>query len=193
MTLKHQSTAQLPTRRGNFTLHVFEDAQGTEVMAVVSGTPKEDCLVRVHSECATGDILGSLRCDCRQQLETALEMIDREGCGIVIYLRGHEGRGIGLANKVKAYALQEKGMDTVEANLHLGFPADARDYAAAVEALQHFGVSTVRLLTNNQKKVEALENAGIKVSQRVPLWLASNPHNEDYLATKKKIMGHLSS
>jgi len=183
--------AHLPTRYGDFDLRIFSDAQGGEHMVLVKGTPADDCLVRIHSECATGDVLGSLRCDCRDQLEKSLSLIDQAGAGLLIYLRGHEGRGIGLANKIRAYALQDKGMDTVDANIHLGFAADARDYAAAVEILKYFGLKKIRLLTNNPVKTTALEQAGINVSKRVPLWTATNPHNESYIATKHGRMGHV--
>jgi 3,4-dihydroxy 2-butanone 4-phosphate synthase/GTP cyclohydrolase II len=184
-------TAKLPTRYGSFNLHIFTAADGTEHMALVKGAPADDCLVRLHSECATGDILGSLRCDCRDQLEESLERINQSGEGILIYIRGHEGRGIGLANKIRAYALQEQGMDTMDANIHLGFAPDARDYDAAVEILQSFGLKKLRLLTNNRHKIAALEKAGIAVSKHVPLWTATNPHNESYIATKRKRMGHI--
>jgi GTP cyclohydrolase II len=190
MSIIHLTQADLPTRFGDFTLHIFRDEHGTDSMALVFGEPRDGCLVRVHSECATGDILGSLRCDCRDQLEASLRKIAAEGSGLFLYMRGHEGRGIGLANKIKAYALQENGLDTVEANVHLGFPPDARDYASAADIIKHFGLSRIRLLTNNQDKMEALEAAGI-VEERVPLWTASNPHNADYLLTKQSAMGHL--
>ncbi len=191
MSVIHQSEAHLPTRFGDFALHIFHDAKGLEHMAIIAGKPKDECLVRIHSECATGDILGSLRCDCRDQLETSLKKIAEAGQGLFIYLRGHEGRGIGLSNKIKAYALQDQGMNTVEANLHLGFPVDGRDYAAAVSILQYFGVHRVRLLTNNQEKMEALESANIHIVERVSLWTASNQYNEDYIHTKQEAMGHL--
>ena len=184
--------ARLPTRFGSFVVHVFTDPQGVDHMAVVKGTPRDGCLVRLHSECATGDILGSLRCDCRNQLETALAMIEQQGEGILIYLKGHEGRGIGLANKIRAYALQEGGMDTVDANQHLGFAADARSYEAAVAILGQFGVARIRLMTNNRRKIDALAQAGIAVDAHVSLWTAENPHNETYLATKRGKMGHIS-
>lgn len=183
-------SAQLPTRYGSFDLKIFTGTDGIEHMVLVKGTPADDCLVRIHSECATGDILGSLRCDCRNQLEESLELINMAGEGLLIYLRGHEGRGIGLANKIRAYALQEQGMDTLDANVHLGFAPDARDYAVAVEILKKFGLKSVRLLTNNRDKIDALEQAGIKVSQHVPLWTAINPHNKNYIETKRKKMGH---
>jgi len=183
-------SATLPTRYGSFELQIFKGARGIEHMVLVKGTPKDDCLVRLHSECATGDILGSLRCDCRNQLEDSMDMINMEGSGLLIYMRGHEGRGIGLGNKIRAYALQEEGMDTIDANVHLGFAPDERDYAEAVEILKHFGLTRVRLLTNNRDKIKALEEAGIAVSGHVPLWTGANPYNEKYLATKRKRMGH---
>lgn len=189
--VKHQAEAQLPTRFGAFKLHIFSDVQGNEHMAAATGNVREDALVRLHSECATGDILASLRCDCRNQLEQALQRIAQDGNGVLIYLRGQEGRGMGLANKIRAYALQEQGMDTVQANLHLGFPADARDYTAAVHILRHFGLTRIRLLTNNQHKLDAFTASGITVATRVPLWTAENPHNADYLATKRDRLGHL--
>jgi GTP cyclohydrolase II len=186
-------SAQLPTRYGSFVLHIFTDQNGTEHIALVKGAPVDGCLVRLHSECATGDILGSMRCDCRDQLEVSLQLIDEAGEGLMIYLRGHEGRGIGLANKVRAYALQEQGMDTLDANIHLGFPADMRNYDAAVEMLAYFGLNEVRLLTNNHSKISALEEAGITVTEQVPLWTDTNPHNAGYVATMLKRMGHIAS
>ncbi len=190
-SLSHESEAHLPTRFGDFQVHAFvEHPSGIEHMALVAGTPHDGCLARVHSECATGDILGSLRCDCRDQLESSLRQIGASGGGLFLYLRGHEGRGIGLANKIKAYALQEQGMDTVDANVHLGFPEDARDYAPAVEIFRYFGVTHVRLLTNNPAKIEPLEAGGIHVTERVALWTALNPHNATYIATKKDRLGH---
>ncbi len=191
MTTQFNATAQLPTRFGTFTLEIFTDENGIEHMAMVAGTPTDNCLVRLHSECATGDIMGSLRCDCRDQLETALQKINEAGQGMLIYIRGHEGRGIGLANKIKAYALQDQGMDTVDANIHLGFRPDQRDYAAAVAILKHHNIKNVRLLTNNRTKIDALEKAGIHVTETVPLWLATNPHNKGYIDTKKSRMGHI--
>ncbi len=184
-------SAVLPTRYGNFDLQIFADADGVEHMALVKGSPVDDCLVRLHSECATGDILGSLRCDCRDQLETSMALIEKAGVGLLIYLRGHEGRGIGLGNKIRAYALQEQGLDTLDANTHLGFAHDERVYGAAVDILKHFGLKKVRLLTNNRDKITALEQAGIAVTEHVPLWTATNPHNEKYIATKRGRMGHI--
>lgn len=191
MTVSHQTQAPLPTKFGDFVVHVFEDGNGMEHLALAMGELKDDCLVRIHSECATGDILGSLRCDCGEQLAAAMKKISLEGSGLIIYMRGHEGRGIGLANKIKAYALQDEGMDTVEANLHLGFPADGRDYTAAMEILKYFGIKRLRLFTNNQGKIDALEHAGIELVERVPIWTSRNPYNAKYIETKKKLMGHL--
>lgn len=191
MPIDPKASSHLPTRFGDFRLQVFTDSDGTEHLALSTGTPANNCLVRLHSECATGDILGSLRCDCRDQLELALEKIHEAGEGLFIYLRRHEGRGIGLANKIKAYALQDQGMDTVEANITLGFAPDQRDYAAATTILQHFGLKQIQLLTNNRRKIEALEQAGIRVTQHIPLWTATNPHNVDYIDTKQKRMGHI--
>jgi GTP cyclohydrolase II len=191
MTADLQASSDLPTRFGTFRLHVFTDDSGAEHLVLASGTPADGCLVRLHSECATGDIMGSLRCDCRDQLELSLRKITEAGCGLLIYIRGHEGRGIGLANKIKAYALQDQGMDTVDANTHLGFAADERDYAAAIGILKHFGLKKINLLTNNRLKIDALEQAGIKVARQVPLWIATNPNNEKYVETKRKKMGHI--
>jgi GTP cyclohydrolase II len=191
MSYSPQATAALPTRMGDFTLHIFTDNAGAEHMALVKGTPADDVLVRVHSECATGDILGSLRCDCRDQLEQSLQMIRDAGHGIFIYLRGHEGRGIGLANKIRAYALQDNGMDTAEANVALGFAVDQRAYGTAADILRHFGLQRVHLITNNSAKIKALEAEGISVSRRVSLWTTANTHNDSYLATKKTKMGHI--
>ncbi|MFA5040312.1 MAG: GTP cyclohydrolase II [Bdellovibrionales bacterium] len=181
-------SALLPTRYGKFELQIFPGAENIEHIVLVKGTPSNDCLVRLHSECATGDILGSLRCDCRDQLEESLELIEKEGEGLLIYMRGHEGRGIGLGNKIRAYALQEQGMDTYQANVHLGFAPDERDYADAVTILKHFGLKKVRLLTNNRDKSAALERGGVVVSAEVPLWTGINPHNEKYIAAKRTKM-----
>jgi len=191
MKIELISKAALPTRFGDFVLHLFRDAEGRDSMVLACGVPRDGCLVRIHSECATGDILGSLRCDCRNQLESSLSKISAEGSGLLVYMRGHEGRGIGLGNKIMAYALQDLGMNTVQANLCLGFPADARDYSAAAEMVRHFGLRRIRLLTNNQHKMEALESAGIHIEERVPLWTGCNPHNSGYLRDKIRLMGHL--
>jgi GTP cyclohydrolase II len=181
----------VPTEYGRFTVHGFlEKATAKEHLAVVAGESNgsERIDVRIHSECLTGEVLGSLKCDCRQQLESALSHIGERG-GVVLYLR-QEGRGIGLLNKLKAYALQDRGHDTVEANHLLGFADDMRDYGPAVEMLRFLGISKVRLLTNNPLKVRALESAGIDVVRK-PHQQASNPYNLRYLRTKAEKSGHL--
>ncbi len=164
----------------------------TEHLALVLGDigDGEDLLVRVHSECLTGDVFGSLRCDCGPQLDAALRAVAAEGRGIVLYVKGHEGRGIGLLSKLQAYELQDSGADTVEANLALGLPADARDYGTGAQILADLGVKSMRLLTNNPAKRAGLDGFGIVIKERVPLSIASNPHNERYLATKATLMGH---
>ena len=185
--------AALPTRSGTFNVAVFavDDMPG-EVLALMRGplhgrvTP----LVRLHSECLTGDVLGSLRCDCGQQLSTALGLIATAGSGVLLYLP-QEGRGIGLANKIRAYALQDQGLDTVDANLALGLPVDRREYASAAAILAELGLRQVRLLTNNPAKHAALEKHGIRVVERVPLTVPPNPANRQYLRTKADRMGHL--
>ncbi|HLZ31484.1 MAG TPA: GTP cyclohydrolase II [Chloroflexota bacterium] len=185
--------AALPTRSGTFNVAVFavDDMPG-EVLALMRGplhgrvTP----LVRLHSECLTGDVLGSLRCDCGQQLSTALGLIATAGSGVLLYLP-QEGRGIGLANKIRAYALQDQGLDTVDANLALGLPVDRREYASAAAILVELGLRQVRLLTNNPAKHAALEKHGIRVVERVPLTVPPNPANRQYLRTKADRMGHL--
>lgn len=183
-------SSALPTRHGDFTASVFRDVQGLEHMALVSGDPgSETPLVRVHSECMTGDAFGSLRCDCGSQLDSSLSMIGASGSGILIYLR-QEGRGIGLGNKIRAYELQDQGLDTVDANTQLGFPADARDYTVAGAILEQLNVGTVKLITNNPDKERSLIEQGIQVSQRIPLVIDSQDHNHDYIATKQKRMGH---
>lgn len=191
MTAELQASSRLPTRYGDFKLFIFVDDNQTEHLAMAAGTPADGCLVRIHSECATGDIMGSLRCDCRDQLELSLRRIAEAGNGLLIYIRDHEGRGIGLANKVKAYALQDQGMDTVDANVHLGFAPDQRTYDVGIAILKNFGLTRIRLLTNNRTKIKALEAADITVLEQVPLWVATNPHNEKYIATKRARMGHI--
>ena len=163
---------------------------GVEHLALVRGEPEPGALVRVHSECLTGDALGSLRCDCGEQLRAAMRLIGESRSGALIYVRGHEGRGIGLAAKVAAYGLQEQGLDTAEANTALGFATDARDYRVAAEIIRALGLNDIRLLTNNPLKGLALERHGVRVREETPLVMPANPHNADYLAAKRDRMGH---
>ena len=181
---------QLPTRHGRLTAIGYRDLlTGAEHVALVGGAPGEGALVRVHSECLTGDALGSLRCDCGPQLDAALAAIGN--CGVVVYLRGHEGRGIGLLAKLAAYSLQDGGLDTVAANLEQGLPADAREYGAAAAILADLGLGAVRLLTNNPAKVAGLRSHGVEVVERVPLHVGAGPLNQNYLRAKRDLMGHL--
>ena len=191
-TLERIASAQLPTTEATFTMTVFRAADGKEHMAMALGELQGEVapLVRIHSECLTGDALGSLRCDCGPQLQEAMHRIAVEGRGVILYLR-QEGRGIGLGNKIRAYALQDQGVDTVDANHQLGFPDDARDYRLAVTLLRELGVCRLRLLTNNPRKVASLSADGIEVVDRVPLEVGENPHNASYLATKRARLGHL--
>jgi GTP cyclohydrolase II len=209
MTFERYAEADLPTAFGPFRLYVYRAVDGAntklrgspggisggggaeEHMAIVRGDVSRggSVLCRVHSECWTSEVLGSLKCDCREQLDRALEKIAAEGSGVVVYLR-QEGRGIGLGNKVRAYELQNRGADTVEANLRLGFEADARSYDLAAEILGDLGVTSVRLLTNNPLKIAGLEAAGVKVVDRISHWVGENQHNAGYLAVKRRKMGH---
>ncbi len=184
--------AELPSRFGSFRFVAFTGPDGEELGAVVRGEldGAESVPVRLHSACFTGDLMGSLRCDCREQLEAALQHVGRSDCGAVLYLP-QEGRGIGLVNKIRAYALQEQGLDTVEANRALGFRDDLRDYAVAAEMLKALGVASIRLLTNNPSKVLGVQRYGIAVDGTIPLRISPNPHNVDYLATKRDKSGHL--
>ena len=185
-----KESANLPTEYGNFKAVVYECSKGLHHIALVKGEidGNKDILVRVHSECVTGEVFHSLRCDCQQQLDKALKLIAKEG-GVLVYLR-QEGRGIGLVNKIKAYALQDKGMDTVEANEKLGFKADARDYTVGTQILADLGIKRIKLITNNPKKIEGLERYGIKIVERVPLIIKPNTTNKKYLEAKKKKLGH---
>ncbi|MCI9857631.1 GTP cyclohydrolase II [Microbacterium proteolyticum] len=187
-----RAESNVPTSHGTFRFLAYKDrVTGTDHLAVVSGDLTDAApLVRVHSECLTGEAFGSLKCECGPQLDAALDTIDRDG-GIVIYMRGHEGRGIGLINKLRAYNLQERGLDTVDANLALGLPADARDYAAAAGILADLGVDKVRLLTNNTDKVAQLRSFGLDVVEQVPLLVGVGPNNHQYLETKRDRMGHI--
>lgn len=189
--LEKIASAKLPTAEATFTMTVFRAEDGKEHMVLSLGDLKAEPppLVRIHSECLTGDALGSLRCDCGPQLQEAMHRIAVEGRGAILYLR-QEGRGIGLGNKIRAYALQDQGVDTVDANHQLGFPDDARDYRLAVALLCEMGVCRLRLLTNNPRKVASLAADGIEVVDRVPLQVGENPHNAAYLATKRKRLGH---
>ncbi len=192
--LVHRVTeARLPTRYGEFTAIAYKsDTDPAEHIALVLGdiTAGGPVLVRVHSECLTGDVFGSLRCDCGEQVTLAMQTIAKEGRGVLLYMR-QEGRGIGFHNKLKAYALQDSGMDTVEANLSLGFAPDLRDYGIGAQILAELGLREIRLLTNNPKKVIGLEGYGLKVVETVPIIIAPNPYNFQYLETKKKKLGHL--
>ena len=196
--LKKESTIEvgeevdLPTIYGHFRLVPFrQKSNGAEHMAVIKGEwkPGDTVLVRVHSSCATGDILGSKRCDCGEQLHKSLEMIEQEGRGVVIYMQ-QEGRGIGLMNKMAAYKLQEQGYDTVDANVHLGFKPDERDYGCGAQMLRHLGVSKMRLLTNNPTKRVGLEAYGLEIVENVPIEITPNPYDRKYLETKRDRMGH---
>ena len=190
--VRREAEAALPTRFGEFRILAYRDTlTGEEHAALVMGSwePEEPVLVRMHSECLTGDALHSLRCDCGFQRDLALERIAKEGKGVLVYLR-QEGRGLGLANKIRAYHLQDQGLDTVEANLALGFPPDLRDYGVGAQILHDLGVRKMRLLTNNPRKVKALSGFGIEIVERLPLRAGDNPHNERYLQAKKEKLGH---
>ena len=187
------SKSKLPTKYGDFTAYGYKsNIDGISHIALVTGEigNGEDVLVRVHSECLTGDVLGSLRCDCGDQLHLAMKVISEEGRGIILYVRGHEGRSIGLLNKIAAYGLQDKGRDTVEANIELGLPADARDYGTGAQILVDLGVKTMKLLTNNPSKRAGLEGYGLKIVERVALLAKANANNVEYLSTKTNKMGH---
>jgi 3,4-dihydroxy 2-butanone 4-phosphate synthase / GTP cyclohydrolase II len=192
--VKRVAEARIPTPHGDFTCYAYESVlDGVTHLAFVKGAPagEENVLVRVHSECLTGDVFGSLRCDCGPQLDAAMRRISDEGMGVVVYLRGHEGRGIGIGNKLHAYRLQEQGYDTVDANLELGFHADSREYGEGAQILVDLGITTMRTLTNNPAKRGGLGGYGLEIVERVPIEVAPNPENIDYLRTKRDRMGHL--
>ncbi|MBN1334977.1 MAG: GTP cyclohydrolase II [Deltaproteobacteria bacterium] len=190
--VRHVASAWLPTRFGDFRILGFVDEEGQEYVVLTRGdvAGAEDVPVRLHSECFTGDVLGSLRCDCREQLEASLRFIGHSERGVVLYLP-HEGRGIGLLNKIRAYALQELGLDTVEANLALGFESDLRTWGAAAAILRILQVRSIRLLTNNPDKIEAMDQLGIPVTGRIPLRMKPTRFNRRYLDTKRDKCGHL--
>lgn len=192
--VERRAEASLPTRWGEFQIAIYTCVlDGVDYIAIYQGDLRR-CpapLVRVHSGCVTGDILGSLKCDCGQQLQRALEMIAAEGCGVVVYIPSHEGRGIGLVNKIRAYHLQDEGYDTVEANAALGFPADLRDYGSGAQVLADLGITRMRLMTNNPAKYVALRGFGLDIVERVPLQVCPTPQNRRYLETKRDKLGHL--
>jgi len=194
--VRHVASADFPTRWGKFRIMGFEGEFGsdqrleTAIALVMGDVHSSPPLVRIHSQCLTGDVFGSLRCDCRQQLEMALAMIAEQGSGVLIYEQ-QEGRGIGLMAKLQAYELQDAGLDTVEANERLGFKADHREFGLPAQVLKALGISRVRLLSNNPEKVAALERGGIEVAERIPCEVAPNAHAEEYLKTKKRKLGHL--
>ena len=192
--VRRVAEARIPTEWGDFTCYVYESLlDGEQHIALMKGVVQgeDDVLVRVHSECLTGDVFGSLRCDCGVQLEAAVRRIAEEGLGVVVYLRGHEGRGVGLAHKMRAYTLQDQGRDTVDANLDLGLPVDSRQYGTGAQILVDLGVRTMRVLTNNPAKYGGLEGYGLEIVERVPLQSVPNPENIAYLKTKKRRLGHL--
>ncbi len=193
-SIRRVARAGLPTSHGGFEMFVYEAQDGKEHVALTTGfepgTIDEAILVRLHSECLTGDVFGSRRCDCGEQLEESMRLLREQGRGVLLYLR-QEGRGIGLANKISAYALQEEGLDTVQANLALGLPEDARDYRVAAEILLDLGVRRAAVLTNNPAKIEGLRRHGVEVVERLPVQVEPNPFNLRYLRTKKEKMGHL--
>jgi 3,4-dihydroxy 2-butanone 4-phosphate synthase/GTP cyclohydrolase II len=192
--IRRVSEARIPTDWGDFTCYVYESVlDGEQHIALVRGAVQgeEDVLVRVHSECLTGDVFGSLRCDCGVQLDAALKKVAEENMGVLVYLRGHEGRGIGIGHKIRAYSLQDQGRDTVDANIELGLPVDSREYGIGAQILVDLGITTIRLMTNNPSKYGGLDGFGLEITGRVPLHVEPNPENLQYLRTKRERMGHL--
>jgi len=192
--IRRVGEARIPTQWGDFTCYAYQSTlDGTEHLAFVKGavSGEQNVLVRVHSECLTGDVFGSLRCDCGPQLQAAMRQVAEEGRGVVLYYRGHEGRGIGIGHKLQAYRLQEQGHDTVDANLKLGLPVDSREYGIGAQILVDLGITTMRMLTNNPAKKGGLSGFGIKITERVPLQIEPHPENIAYLRTKRERMGHL--
>ena len=192
--VEHMAEARIPTVMGDFTCHVYRSVlDGEEHVAFTHGHihGADDVLVRVHSECLTGDIFGSLRCDCGSQLKGALKQIADDGTGVLVYLRGHEGRGVGLMHKIRAYTLQDEGLDTVDANTQQGLPVDSREYGIGAQILADLGVTTMRLMTNNPSKYGGIEGFGLTITDRVPLDTIPNPENIEYLRTKRERMGHM--
>ena len=191
--IEKMEEVDMPTDFGSFRLHLYRSVlDGTHHIALVKGkiSPDTPILVRVHSECLTGDIFASRRCDCGSQLHAAMERVEQEGAGVIIYMRGHEGRGIGLHGKIQAYKLQEEGLDTVEANLKLGFPMDLRDYGIGAQIISDLGVRKIRLMTNNPRKIIGLEGHHLEIVEQVPIKQEPNEHNARYLETKKNKLGH---
>ncbi len=190
--ISRTASSKLPTHHGEFEL-VHYQSDGLEAVALIKGSPSGDnVLCRVHSECMTGEVFGSLRCDCRPQLELAMERLAAENEGVIVYLK-QEGRGIGLGNKIKAYALQDQGRDTIEANVELGFAPDERSYEVAASILRDLNIRSVRLMTNNPEKMTGLKEAGIGVVEQVAHWTGGTSHSDAYIETKKRHMGHISS
>jgi 3,4-dihydroxy 2-butanone 4-phosphate synthase/GTP cyclohydrolase II len=189
--IEHIAAATVPTRWGDFTCHAYRRPDGIEHVALVFGDLTDRPLVRVHSECLTGEVFGSVRCDCGIQLDAALRKIAEECQGVLVYLRGHVGRGIGIGQKIRAYSLQDQGRDTVDANLELGLPIDSREYGIGAQMLVDLGINTMRFMTNNPGKYGGIEGFGLEITERVPLESVPNPENIHYLRTKRERMGHL--
>jgi 3,4-dihydroxy 2-butanone 4-phosphate synthase/GTP cyclohydrolase II len=186
--------ARIPTVWGDFSCYAYESVlDGEQHVALVRGavSGESNVLVRVHSECLTGDVFGSLRCDCGVQLDAAMAKVAEDGLGVVVYLRGHEGRGIGIGHKIRAYSLQDEGLDTVAANEALGLPVDSREYGIGSQILNDLGITTMRLMTNNPAKYGGLDGFGLEITERVPIESIPNPENLRYLQTKRELMGHL--